>query len=82
MRESTPAGVVELLGGAHAMQLGQELLAVAPAVLGGQGQGGGADDKARPPGGVARLAGPPGPHEGGHDSSPRGRSQAGRALAL
>jgi single-strand DNA-binding protein len=35
-----PGGVVALLGGGHAVQLGQELLAVPPAVLGGQGQGG------------------------------------------
>jgi hypothetical protein len=42
--------------------------------------GGGADDQAGPPDGLARLAGPPGPQQGGHDSSPRGRSQAGRAV--
>jgi xylitol oxidase len=31
---------------------------------------------------VTVEAGPPGPHQGGHDSSPRGRSQAGLAVAL
>ena len=38
-RERTPVAV-PLLGGGHAVQLGQELLAVPVAVLGGQGQGG------------------------------------------
>jgi hypothetical protein len=75
-----PGSVVALLGRGHAVQLRKELLAVAPAMLRGQRQGGGADDEAGPPGGLARLAGPPGPR-GGHGSSPRGRSQAGRAEA-
>ena len=48
-----PGSVVALLGRGHAVQLRKELLALAPAVLRRQGQGGGADHQAGPPGGLA-----------------------------
>jgi hypothetical protein len=59
-----PGSVVALLGRGHAVQLRKELLAIPPAMLRWKGQGSRADHQAGPPGGLARLAGPPGTSAG------------------